>query len=101
MESADAGDIELNYLHIRYGDLHDDLETQRNRIYRFLSLDPSIAQPVNAKSTPGFGRIDNKAFFRRGEVGAWRDYFTSDQHIWFLEEAKEATEKLNLDKYVL
>ena len=46
---------------------------------------------------PGFGRIDNLSFYRRGEAGAWADYFTEEQKMWFEEVAAEALEKLGLN----
>jgi hypothetical protein len=60
-------------------------------MYRFLGLDPAEARPLSEKSrtVPGFGREDPSSFYRKGEVGDWKNYATDDFRRWFKDEAGE------------
>lgn len=77
---------------IKYEDLHADTEAWRKRAYEFLGVDPALATPVSAESrtAPGFGREDPTSFYRKGEVGDWRNHFSPDAERWFLDEAHGA-----------
>lgn len=95
MEIAGKGEIDMPYYWIRYEDLHQDTERYRNEIYHFLGVNPTQAAPLAAKTIAGFNRIDNTSFFRRGEAGIWKEYFTEEQLGWFMEEAGEALNLIN------
>lgn len=84
---------------VRYERLHEDLHAQRNRLYRFLDLDPDDAAPVgHASGTAlGFRKNDPAAFRRKGEVGDWKRYFTDNAKRWFKEEAGEALVRLGYE----
>lgn len=77
---------------VRYEDIHRDLDSSRRRMYEFLGVDPAAAAAPSAESrtAAGHGRDDPRSFFRKGEVGDWRRYFTPDATRWFNEEAGEA-----------
>src|SRR5262249_44531872 len=62
---------------VRYESLHADTQAERDRLYRFLQLDPSQAEPVSAvsKTTAGFDREDLKSHYRKGKAGDWKRYF--------------------------
>lgn len=88
--SVERGEIDASLLFVRYEDLHAETEAWRRRMYEFLDLDPDEAEAISAKSltTAGFKRgEDPTSFFRKGEVGDWRNYFTDESRDWFNEEA--------------
>lgn len=62
-------------LELKYEQLHADLDGEVERLYRFLGLDPSLAEAPSerTKTRPGFGREDRKSFYRKGAVGEWED----------------------------
>ena len=81
----------LPIFHIKYEDLHKDIQEFRDKLYLFLGVNPRLAEDLNFETKPGFGgRIDNTSFNRRGTPYAWCDYFNSEQLNWFMEEAEEA-----------
>lgn len=84
---------------VRYEQLHDDIEAQHLRLYRYLDLDPSQAEPIDRSSgtVPGFMQDNPAAFRRKGEVGDWKRYFTDDTKRWFKEEAGEALVRLGYE----
>jgi hypothetical protein len=76
----------------RYETLRQEMEREREHIYRFLGLDPALAQPVSreAGTAPGFGAENVQSFRRKGEVGDWKNYFTDQARAWFNDIAGEA-----------
>lgn len=82
-----------------YEQLHEDIEAQRTRLYRYLDLDPTRAEPIDRASgtVPGFRQDNPAAFRRKGEVGDWKRYFTDDTKRWFKEEAGEALVRLGYE----
>ncbi len=56
------------------------------------SASPERAAPVSreTKTLPGFEREDPQSFYRKGEVGDWRNHFSPDAERWFLDEAHGA-----------
>ncbi len=79
-------------LDVRYEDLHADLEGQRAALYRFFGLDPGEAAPPSAatKTLPGFKKENPKSFFRKGQVGDWKNYFDERLTRIFKDEAADA-----------
>jgi hypothetical protein len=92
MRAADQGEIDLPYQWIRYEDLQNDTVKYRDDAYRFLGISPAKAKPLTWLTEAGFGdekRNQPDQFYRRGRVGTWQQYFTSEQLDWFMEEAEE------------
>jgi hypothetical protein len=78
---------------VKYETLRADVEGGRREIYEHLGLDPAKAAAVSAETNtaPGFGgREDVTSFYRKGEAGDWRRYFTADMARWFHETAGPA-----------
>lgn len=76
---------------LRYEQMHQDLETQRLRLYGFLDLDPSLAEPpsVGTKTLPGFRASGPMDFYRKGAVGEWQGVLTPEVIAIIKEEAGE------------
>ena len=55
---------------------------------RFLQLDEQLALPLGAGTRPGRVDRDNLSHFRKGAVGEWIDFYTTETHDWFNEEAE-------------
>lgn len=89
-DAVERGEMDARLLFVRYEDLHAQTEVWRRRMYEFLDLDPGEAAPITARSltAPGFAREeDPTSFFRKGQVGDWRNYFTDESRDWFIDEA--------------
>lgn len=99
MEKADKGKIKYNYYRIKYEDLHSNTDKIRKEIYAFLGVDASAAKKLTKLTKAGFAnrKTDNSSFYRSGKTGKWRNYFTKEQHQWFIEETKQAFEILQID----
>ncbi len=78
-------------LELRYEQMHADLPTELARLYKFLNLDPSLAEPPSAesKTLPGFKKEDRRSFFRKGAVGEWQETLTDQLCTIIKEEAGE------------
>lgn len=78
---------------VKYEALRADVEGVRREIYEHLGLEAGMAAAVSAETNtaPGFGgREDVKSFYRKGEAGDWRRYFTPEMGRWFHETAGAA-----------
>ncbi len=95
-QRADQGKMNCKIHMISYEDLHKNTEEQRNRMYTFLGLDPSKANPLDNITTAGFKETNVKSHYRKGATGDWKNYFTEEQLGWFMEEAEEGLEILGL-----
>jgi hypothetical protein len=98
-EAMNRGQRSGRALTVRYEDLHADPDAWRRRMYEFLGVEPGAAAPVSAdtRTSPGHGRDDPRSFFRKGEVGDWRRYFTPNTTRWFKEEAGAALLQLGYE----
>ena len=74
---------------VRYEDIHADTQSQCDRMYRFLDLDPALAQPfeANQDTSPGFAHHDPNSYQRKGAIGDWKNYFTDESLGWFEDVA--------------
>jgi hypothetical protein len=82
--------LDAAVLIVKYEDLHQNLEKERVKIYRFLDLDPREADPVNEMTLPGFKYENFNSHYRKGIVGDWKTYFMPNVARWFNEEAGES-----------
>lgn len=91
-EKIKAGEIDATVHFVFYEHLHTNPEVEREKMYRFLGVDPAEAEPLTAESgtRPGLKTDDHRSDKRKGIVGDWMNYFTDDAKRWFKEEAGEA-----------
>ncbi|MFM9994395.1 MAG: sulfotransferase domain-containing protein [Phycisphaerales bacterium] len=99
IDRARRGEIDMPLHVVRYELLHTDFEPERARLYRFFGLDPAQARPAShdTKTLPGFEAEDATSFFRKGEPGDWRRYFTNDAKQWFRDEAAGLLSRLEYE----
>ena len=83
MQQGDRRDV----LVIRYEDLHADVESKRSELYCFLGADPAEADPLEPALRAGFRQERPNKFFRKGQVGDWKNYMTDQARRWVNEEA--------------
>lgn len=89
-KQADKGIINIDYLWLRYEDVHRDTEGQRMILYKFLGLNPDNANELNEITSPGFKKHNPMSHFRKGKIEQWKDYFNDKYDKWFMEEAGQA-----------
>ena len=75
---------------VRYEDLHEDTDAEREKLFQFLDVDPTRAAKIKGSLKPGFKKERPTEFLRKGAIGDWKNYFTDDTKLWFKEEAGEA-----------
>ena len=92
-----SGDLPGSVFPLRYEDLHADTLAQRDRLYRFLALNPDEAAPLDqgSRTTPGFATEDPTSHFRRGQVGDWKTKLPAEAVGWIQEEAGTELATLN------
>jgi hypothetical protein len=85
---------------VRYEDLHRFFEPQRAALYRFLGLDPALAEAPSeeTKTLPGFRKETLTSDNRKGIVGDWMNYFDERVRRVFREEAGEMLVELGYEK---
>lgn len=92
LDQSAKGLMDVRVLPLRYEELLADTQGQRERMYRFLELDPSRAAPISEQSltAPGFKHDKPNEFYRSGKAGDWKKYATDNFRRWFKEEAGQA-----------
>ena len=90
IKKINSGKLDAKVIIARYEDLHQNIEKERERLYRFLGLDPNEASPINKLTLPGFKTENFNSHYRKGIIGDWKKYFTSDVATWFHEEAGQS-----------
>jgi len=85
---------------VRYEDLHADTEVEREKMYKFLGLDPKKAMPLTSLTKPGFKKEDPTSHYRKGIVGDWKNYFTKNTCEWFKEDAGQKLIDLGYEEYL-
>lgn len=77
---------------VRYEDLHANVTWGRDRMFRFLGADPSMAMKVSSdtRTEAGFSEADWAGFYRKGSVGEWKAFANDYFREWMKEEAGEA-----------
>jgi hypothetical protein len=63
---------------LKYESLHSNIEKERNRLYRFLGLNPSKANKLDSETSPGVLNETPNAHTRKGIIGDWKNYFDQE-----------------------
>ena len=69
---------DLKLLFVKYEDVHADTHGQRQRMFDFLGVDTDRSQPLEGELVAGFDNEAPNQFLRKGAVGDWQNYFTSE-----------------------
>jgi hypothetical protein len=79
---------------VSYERLHADVSLECRRLFGYLGVDPGKARPPGhtPETRPGFSESDALSFFRRGRVGDWASFFTSEQERWYIDEAGDTNQ---------
>ena len=80
---------DLRVLTMRYEEFHADIEGSRQRMYRFLTVDPLAAAAIPDSLQPGFRQEQPNEFNRKGQIGDWKNYVTEPVKRWIRDEAGE------------
>lgn len=77
---------------VKYEDLHADTHYQQQRMYEFLGVVISGAQPPTESTftTAGYKDTSPDRYRRKGKVGDWQSYFTQESARWFNDVAGES-----------
>ena len=89
---------DLKVLFVQYEDVHADTQGQRERMFEFLGVDPKCCQPLEGNLSAGFDSEAPNQFFRKGAVGDWQNYFTSENKERFKSIAGETLVDLGYTK---
>lgn len=93
-ESVVEAHPELKVMRVRYDQIHRNTEETREEMYRFLGLDPGLAEPLGQRTSAGFEKERPRNLYRKGIVGDWKNYFNDQAKAWFLEGAGDTLERL-------
>jgi Sulfotransferase domain len=96
IEAARCDEIAVPTHVVRYERLHQNLQGELASMLRTLGCDATVARTPSheTRTCAGFGREDPLSFFRKGDVGEWRRYYTPQATAWFQAEAQGILERL-------
>lgn len=99
IERSRAGEIDMPVQEVRFERLHADIDAERARLYRLLGLDAAGARAPSreTRTLPGFESENPTSFFRKGEVGDWKQYFTPEARSWFKDAAGDILQRLGYE----
>ena len=86
---------------VKYEDLHTDTTGERNKLFKFIGVDPARAPEILGDLKAGFSeeRPDERPdqFFRKGKIGDWTNYFTDETKQWFKSVGSEELIRQNYE----
>jgi len=96
IDASSRGECDLPVHVVRYEHLHSDVRGELATMLRAIGLDPALARAPSheTRTRAGFGRENPTSFFRKGDVGEWRRYFTPKAESWFRAEAQPILDRL-------
>ena len=72
---------------VKYEDVHVAPLKSLKGIFRFLEVEPAMVDEIPSELAPGFKKESPTNFYRKGQVGDWRNYMTENAKRWINEEA--------------
>lgn len=89
LDRVERGQVSAKVCALRYETLLLNADSERERMYRFLDLDPIQAAPMSESdnTSPGFKHDRPDWFLRSGKAGDWKIYANDRFRHWFKEEA--------------
>lgn len=100
-EGVASQGVGQSVMFVSYEALRANTQEIRADMYRHLGLDPAKARPLSpdTHTSPGFGgREDVTSFYRKGETGDWRNYFTRTTAAAFHAAAHGAMAHLGYER---
>lgn len=96
-------DMEGSVMMTRYEDMLMNCEEERGKIYSWLDLDPTKANPLSRVgwTMPGFGnekQSQRNPFYRKGISGDYKNYMFGESKRWFKEEAGDILIQLGYEQ---